>query len=161
MKNRRKSRVLALQLMYAWDMRNGDDIEGVFSPIISGFFAGDDEDVILGEGETAPPPRIPDQVDEEIVTYARHLVGAAVERCTELDAMIQQHAANWDIRRMAAVDRNILRIAIAELSISTDVPYKVVIDEAVEIAKEYGSDESGRFVNGVVDAVHKSMNNQE
>jgi len=158
MKNRRRARVLALQLMYAWDMRTGDVVDAVFAPIVDDFLTDDQEDLILEEGQEAPAPKEPTAEDREAVSYARLLAATAADRSEEFDALIQKHAANWEVKRMAAVDRNILRLAIAELIISADdVPYKVVIDESVEIAKEYGSDESGRFVNGVVDAIHTDL----
>jgi N utilization substance protein B len=72
-----------------------------------------------------------------------------------IDKSIQERAANWEMKRMAAIDRNIIRLAVAEMTFFTDVPVKVVIDEAVELAKTFGSSDSGKFVNGVIDSIHK------
>jgi N utilization substance protein B len=75
--------------------------------------------------------------------------------------LISAKAANWEIRRMAAVDRNTLRLAAAELIHFKDsVPFKVVIDEAVEIAKTYGTDDSGKFVNGILDSIRKDLHSK-
>ena len=71
--------------------------------------------------------------------------------------MITQRAANWDIKRMAVIDRNILRLAVTELFYFKQVPVKVVIDEAVELAKAFGAEDSGKFVNGIIDSIHKNV----
>ena len=132
-KNKRKARVLALQAMYAHDLRPGDDLLTLFQDI-------------AGIRKT----------NQETVTYAEYLLNKASENLDEIDVLLQNHAANWDIKRMAAIDRNILRLAVTELMHMEDIPFKVVIDEAVEIAKKYGTDDSGKFVNGVIDAIYKN-----
>lgn len=132
-KNKRKARVLALQAMYAYDLRSDDDLMTLFLDI-----AGSSKK------------------NEEVVTYSEYLLKKANENLDEIDALLQKHAANWDIRRMAAIDRNILRLAVTELIYMEDIPFKVVIDEAVEIAKTYGTDDSGKFVNGVIDAIYRN-----
>ena len=85
--------------------------------------------------------------------YARNLFRDAHTNRTAIDEHIQSSASHWDIGRMATVDRNILRTSVCELLHRTDVPAKVVINEAVEIAKEFGAVESPAFVNGVLDAI--------
>jgi N utilization substance protein B len=98
------------------------------------------------------------QSSSSVKVYARDLVSAAIENMEEIDALLSMKAANWELRRMAAIDRNVLRVAVAELIHFKDtVPFKVVIDEAVEIAKTYGTDDSGKFVNGVLDSVRKKL----
>ena len=131
-KNKRKARVLALQVMYAYDLRTGDDLHSIFEAIATS-----------------------KKKNEGIVNYAQTLVRKAGENFDEIDLLLQKHAANWDIKRMAAIDRNILRVAVTELIYMDHTPFKVVIDEAVEIAKLYGSDDSGKFVNGVIDAIYR------
>ena len=132
-KNKRKARVLALQVMYAYDVRTGDDLLSVFNDI-----AGNNKK------------------NADIVNYAEALVRKTGENFKEIDLLLQKHAANWDIKRMATIDRNILRLAVTELMFMDHVPFKVVIDEAVEIAKIYGTGDSGKFVNGVIDAIYKN-----
>lgn len=95
-------------------------------------------------------------LNAEVREYARKLVQEAFGSMSEIDELLQKHTKNWDLGRMAAIDRNVLRIAVAELRID-DVPYKVIIDEAVEIAKTYSSDESGKFVNGIIDAIYRDF----
>lgn len=126
---RRKARETALQALYRIDMSGG---------------AGDDA---LELDELAP--------GTESRRYCDFLVRGVTGRLSELDAEIEKHAENWSVGRMSVVDRNILRIAAYELLYSSDVPYKVIIDEAVELAKTFGTDESGPFINGIVDRLRK------
>ncbi len=132
--NRRKSRELALQALYACEIGDNTDCTKVLSGII-----------------------VESGIDPKDGQYARDLVIAAYSKREEIDALLQRHTANWDVKRMTAIDRNILRMAVAELGKGENVPFKVVIDEAVELAKQYGTDDSGKFVNGVIDSIRKEM----
>jgi transcription antitermination protein NusB len=89
--------------------------------------------------------------------YAVQLVTGLSDRLDEVDALVDGHSSGWAIGRMPAVDRSILRLATYELLSETDVPVAVVIDEAVELAKEYSTEDSPRFVNGVLAAVAASV----
>ncbi len=93
----------------------------------------------------------------EIKKYANILIKGVFEYKTQVDLLIKKHARNWQISRMAVVDRNILRIAIFELIFQNEVPPKVAINEAVELAKKYGDAESSKFVNGILDKVFKTV----
>jgi transcription antitermination factor NusB len=93
--------------------------------------------------------------DQEIITYANLLaqgVGGAIQ---DIDLKISDYATNWQIKRMAIIDRNVMRIGLYELQHSTGIPPKVAINEAVELAKKYGDLESSKFVNGILDKIHK------
>jgi len=92
--------------------------------------------------------------------FARDLVVQVVERCAGLDEIVASHAKNWRISRMAVVDRNILRLATFELA-HTKTATAIVLDEAVELARRFGSDESPPFVNGVLDAVARKVRTEE
>jgi transcription antitermination protein NusB len=81
------------------------------------------------------------------------LVEGVDDHHAELDALIVAHARNWSLERMPAIDRNLLRLALYELKDRPDVPVAVVIDEAVELAKRFSTDDSGRFVNGMLSAI--------
>ena len=131
--NRRKSRELALQALYAGEAGNDDAFNQMLATA----------DTEASEGA--------------IVDYARKLVEKTLHAQHEIDRLLSKHTANWDLKRMTVIDRNILRMAAAELLFFKETPFKVVIDEAVEIAKTYGTDESGKFVNGVIDSIHKEM----
>lgn len=87
--------------------------------------------------------------------YAKTLVEGTLGRRDEIDRLVSEQAENWRLERMPAVDRNILRLAVFELMAEEDVPKLVVLDEAIELAKRYGSDQSGAFVNGVLDGLLK------
>ena len=135
-KNRRKARELALQTLYALEIGEAQgEWQAVFDRIAEAAFC-------------APENRL----------YARDLVHKTVASLVAIDERIIRHAANWELKRMAALDRNILRLAVCELVNFSEVPFKVVIDEAVELAKLYGTDESGRFVNGIIDSIRREEN---
>ncbi len=134
MKKRRKARELALQALYAFEMGAGDDCLKIL------------EDV----AETR-------QYGPVVREYARALVEKAQEGREEADALIRKHAANWRLERMAAIDRNLLRMAVTELRCFEETPPKVVMDEAVELAKIYSTEESSRFVNGIIDSIYKEL----
>lgn len=92
-----------------------------------------------------------DKRDQLVLDFAASLIEGTSQEQAELDKKIKAHATNWELGRMAAVDRNILRMAAYELCHRTDTPVSVVIDEALEIAKKFSSEDSSRFINGVLD----------
>lgn len=85
--------------------------------------------------------------------FARRLIGGVAERCEEIDGVIASHAHGWTVSRMPIIDRNILRLGVYELLDASDTPPAVVIDEAVELAKEMSTEDSPRYINGVLSAV--------
>jgi N utilization substance protein B len=95
--------------------------------------------------------------DGEIVEvggdYCRALVPGVIKHLADIDNLIGLASTNWSVARMTAIDRNIIRIAVFEIHFSEDVPTKVSINEAIEIAKDFGSDDSPKFVNGVLDKI--------
>jgi len=93
--------------------------------------------------------------DREIIAYADLLAQGVGGHIEDIDHKISDYATNWQIRRMAIIDRNIMRIGLYELQYATDIPPKVAINEAVELAKKYGDLESSKFVNGILDRIHK------
>jgi len=90
--------------------------------------------------------------DPDTRDFAEYLFDCAIQKKQTVDELITQHASNWRLERIAAVDRNVLRMAITEF-LFTDTPRAVVIDEAIEIARKFGGEKSAEFVNGVLDAV--------
>ena len=88
--------------------------------------------------------------------YSRTLVEGTLEHLEEIDELIRHQAEHWRLERMPAVDRNILRLAVYEFLYEVDVPKLVILDEAIELAKSFGSEQSGRFVNGVLDGILKT-----
>ncbi len=133
---RRKARETALQVLYRMD---------VAADAASEYYGSEMEG--LAEGTEAR-------------LYCERLIKGVVDHRVEIDSAIEAHSDNWTVGRMAVVDRNILRVAFYELKYS-DVPYKAVIDEAVELAKKFGSAESGAFINGIVDNARKAIEREE
>ncbi len=97
-----------------------------------------------------------DSIDANIQSFAQRLSSGIEGKIQEIDEKISQYAANWQLKRMAVIDRNVLRIGVYELLYTEDIPPKVTINEAVELAKKYGDMESGKFVNGILDKIHKT-----
>ncbi|HSN05537.1 transcription antitermination factor NusB [Nitrospira sp. NS4] len=95
----------------------------------------------------------PLNVDEETKAFAERLVSGVLEKQRDLDALMGRYATNWKVSRMPIVDRNILRAGLYELFWMDDVPAKVTMDEAVELAKSFGDEEASKFVNGILDKV--------
>jgi N utilization substance protein B len=93
---------------------------------------------------------------ENALDYAKTLVRGTLDHLEKIDELIRQQAEHWRLERMPPVDRNILRLAVYEFLFETDVPKLVILDEASELAKEFGTEQSGRFVNGVLDGILKS-----
>jgi transcription antitermination factor NusB len=93
--------------------------------------------------------------DQEIIAYANLLAQGVDGHIKDIDQKISDYATNWQIKRMAIIDRNVMRIGLYELQYTTDIPPKVAINEAVELAKKYGDLESSKFVNGILDKIHK------
>jgi len=94
--------------------------------------------------------------DDNVKGFTDRLVLGIDEHLPGIDEKITQYATNWQLKRMAVIDRNILRIGVFELLFADDIPPKVSINEAIELAKKYGDLESSRFVNGILDKIHKS-----
>lgn len=93
------------------------------------------------------------QVNKKAMPYASNLLQGVQEKREEINQRISRYAENWRLERMSVIDRNILRIAVFEMHYQDDVPTSVAINEAVEIAKRYSTDDSGSFINGVLDAM--------
>jgi N utilization substance protein B len=129
MGTRRKSRELALQMLFQSDM-------GKQSP--------DQVRKLFWNEKTA---------EDEVRAFAEDLFRAAEERKQEIDGIIEAHAQRWRMERMAAVDRNILRAAVAEFLAYSGTPKVVIINEALEIARKFSAPESLTFINGVLDSI--------
>lgn len=97
----------------------------------------------------------------EVKAFAQGLVEGVIRERERLDRIIAGSVDNWRIERMAVVDRNILRVAVYELAWLPDTPSVVVLDEAIEVGKKYGSEQSGAFINGILDAVRKRLERGE
>jgi len=161
---------MALQMLYQHDM-GGSELPQVFQDFDVSEFLAQEADGALdggkgggasgdGDDETPrPPAKPPSEKDQRRVRkafdHARELVEGTAGHQSEIDELIRGQADNWRLERMPVVDRNILRLAIFEMQHQPDVPKLVVLDEAIELAKKYGSDQSSRFINGLLDGLLK------
>ena len=109
-----------------------------------------DLDLILGDYW-----KMEEVSDVEVMAYAKVIALGVIKEMAPLDEKISKYATNWQLKRMAVIDRNVMRIGLFELQHTTDIPPKVAINEAVELAKKYGDLESSKFVNGILDKIHK------
>jgi len=134
MGTRRKSRELALQMLFQADMGKQP-----LDEVRSSFWKGHGD------------------VEREVQGFADDIFRVANDRAPEIDKLIEAHAANWRLDRMAAVDRNVLRAAVAELLGFPETPRAVIINEAIEIARKFSAPESANFINGVLDSVGKEI----
>ena len=128
-------RELALQYLYMYDVLEGKDVQ-------------DFSDYAATREQTP---------ERSSVEFGAKLVDGVLKHRDELDADISSIATNWNIKRMAAVDRNILRLSLAELQIFPETTHKIILDEAVELAKQYSSEEAPAFVNGLLDKLSSKL----
>ncbi len=96
-----------------------------------------------------------EEIDENVRVFSDLITSGIEKNIQAIDDKISEQATNWQLKRMAVIDRNVLRIGVFELLHATDIPPKVTINEAVELAKKYGDMESSKFVNGILDKIHK------
>lgn len=131
---RRRARERALQALYRLDLAGGTSGEAL-------------SDVIgLIEGGSS----------DEIKAFADRIINGVADNLEAIDEVIQGSSLNWRLARMAVVDRNVLRLAAFELLYCEDIPRKVTLNEAIEVGKRYGSEDSGAFINGVLDRIARS-----
>jgi transcription antitermination protein NusB len=157
MGNRRKSRECAMQILYQLEAGSppaeprsvGDDV--VTQGPVLGRVSTVDRDHAFSTFFTSF--EAPDRIHE----LTRDLVEGVLDNLDELNALIERCCANWQLARMALVDRNVLRLCGFELCYRPDVPTVVIVSEGIEIAKKFGANDSGRFVNGVLDAMAHSQ----
>jgi len=130
---RRKARELALQMLFQHDM------------------SGNEPDMITETFEDLQKSK------PNTREFATRIFRGTVDHLSEIDEMIQAQAENWRLSRMAVVDRNIIRMSVYEFLHETDTPKLVIIDEAVEIAKKFGTQKSSQFINGILDGILKRL----
>ncbi|MAG13216.1 MAG: transcription antitermination factor NusB [Spirochaetales bacterium] len=136
MGSRRKGRIVAFQAIFAWEASHPSREE-----VLEFLWLDQERKVRLGD---------------DTAMFARYIVSGTLEYLEQIDSAIKAQLEHWDFTRLARVDLAILRISTYALLFQTDIPATVTINEAVDIAKQYGSDESYRFINGILDAIRKS-----
>ncbi len=140
MSNRHLARSIAMQILFEWDFRGKQQAElgSIVEHDLTEFGAG---------------------LNEKDFTVS--LVNGVLDNLEQIDALITQYAPSWPIEQITNVDRNVLRLGIYELKIAQEVPPKVAINEAIELAKSYGGPASGKFVNGVLGSIYKDIPEEE
>jgi N utilization substance protein B len=133
----RRARAAALQMLYQWEVGRVSAHEA----IVTYWPSRDDEE----------------ELPEELRQFANGLVNGTVRQLAEIDALLAAHAQNWRVERMAVLDRLVLRLAVHEMLTAPETPPRVVINEALELARAYTGDEAVGFVNGILDAVRKQL----
>lgn len=136
MSNRHLARTIAMQTLFLWDFKgkNNEELENIVGEVFANF-----------------APQFNDH------GFVEGLVKGVTDNLPEIDAYITKHATEWPLDQITNVDRNILRIGVYELVFNQEIPAKVAINEAIEIAKAFGNESSGKFVNGVLGALFKGM----
>lgn len=137
MASRRKARILAFQALYAWEASHAS--------------LGD-----LLKFSWLEASKV-EQLEEDTVAFTRLMIAGTLENTGTIDATIRAHLAHWPFERLKKVDLAILRMGTYCLLFQGEIPAQITIDEAIEIAKEYGSEDSYKFINGVLDGIHKEI----
>ena len=154
MGKRREARERAVQFLFQHDLnppeKLDEALEHFWSSQRTAAIAEDKGDATWGQKVELPAPTAE---ETEVRTFADPLIRGALQFRDETDECIKKHAKNWQLHRIAAVDRNILRLAIYEMMHRDDIPPVVSINEAVDIAKKFSTHDSGKFVNGILDKV--------
>jgi N utilization substance protein B len=137
MSSRRKGRILAFQALYCWEANRVP-----VSELLDFSWLESDKRAAL---------------DESIAVFSRALIAGTIENIKAVDGMIKKHLHNWDISRLNRVDLAVLRMSAYALMYQSDIAPSIVIDEAIGITKEFGADDSFRFINGVLDSVRRTL----
>jgi len=151
---RREARERAVQFLFQYDLNRSEQLDQA----LEHFWESQRAAAIIeekGDATWGQPVELPPATAHEVAVrvFAEPLIRGVLERQAEIDDRIKQYARNWDLHRMAVVDRNILRLAIYEMLHREDIPPVVSINEAVDIAKRFSTEDSGKFVNGILDRV--------
>ncbi|MDR0554767.1 MAG: transcription antitermination factor NusB [Treponema sp.] len=144
MASRRKGRILAFQALYSWEAAGESSS---ISPEALDFSWIEDEQLA--------------RLDDSTAAFSRLLIQGTIENIGSVDTMIRRHLKNWDFSRLNRVDLALLRMSTFTLMYQEDMHPSIVIDEAVDISKEFGSDDSFRFINGVLDGIRKTLQNKQ
>lgn len=151
MASRRKGRILAFQALYFWDTLSADvkskKDDRASIEELTGFEWLEEEKR--------------NKLDESISAFSKILIAGTVENIAGIDDIIKKHLENWDITRVNRVDLAILRISVFSLMFQKEIAPSIVIDEAIGISREFGTDDSYRFINGVLDSIRKTLQGQE
>jgi transcription antitermination protein NusB len=151
MGTRREARERAVQFLFQHDVNPPGDVESALNRFWesqrAAAIAGEKGPATWGQQIDAPPTA----ADTSLRLFAEPLIRGTLEHRDEMDEKIKRYAENWELHRIAVVDRNVLRLAMYEMTYREDIPPVVSINEAVDIAKKFSTEDSGKFVNGILD----------
>ena len=158
MGKRREARERAVQFLFQHDLNPPENLEAALAQFWesqrTAAIAEEKGAATWGQPVELPPPTAE---EAEVRLFAQPLICGTIEHRDVIDAHIKKHARNWELHRIATVDRNILRLAIYEMLYRDDIPPVVSINEAVDIAKKFSTQDSGKFVNGILDKVKSEL----
>jgi N utilization substance protein B len=164
---KRQARILALQAFFCYEQKkfNGD-MENVFGEVISFGDVDEEQENEKFRDENGEIKEIlkiaadsPSDLDENVKDYALKIVKFTAANLENIDKRLSKYTEKWAFERLNAIDRNLLRVSIAEMDKKFDVPPKVVINEAIEIAKIFGTDDSAKFINAILDKIKNEKTN--
>ncbi|MHB8927172.1 MAG: transcription antitermination factor NusB [Bacillota bacterium] len=142
--SRRSTRELALKVLFQVDVGRADPARALA-------YTARQQQLGVSDGAAAR------ELTPDDISFAGELVRGALDHLTEIDKTISDRAREWRLERMANIDRNVLRLALYEMTYRDDIPVSVSINEAVELAKKFGTEDSGRFVNGILGTVARGL----
>ncbi|MFH1135945.1 MAG: transcription antitermination factor NusB [Pseudomonadota bacterium] len=143
---RRRGREIALSILFQYEASESPSPEETFNLFCANFGPSEDADEVLG---------LDLALFEQALPFVRDLFFGVASHQAELDRKIMEASDNWRIDRMSRVDRNVMRLALFEMLYRKDIPPKVSINEAIELGKEFGAQDSGAFINGILDRIRK------
>jgi N utilization substance protein B len=158
MGKRREARERAVQFLFQQEANPAENLETALEQFWNSqreaAIAEDAAPATWGERRELPPPTAEEAAER---LFAEPLIRGTLEHRDDIDAVLQKYLKNWDLHRVAAVDRNVMRLAIFEMLHRDDIPPVVSINEAVDIAKKFSTQDSGKFVNGVLDKIRADL----
>ncbi|HEU6447814.1 MAG TPA: transcription antitermination factor NusB [Verrucomicrobiae bacterium] len=158
MGKRREARERAVQFLFQHDLNPPEDLNRALNEFWdnqrSAAIAGEKGAATWGQQIPLPPPTVE---EAETRLFAEPLIRGVLQNRDAIDEKIKSHARNWEFNRIAAVDRNIMRLALYEMLFRDDIPPAVSINEAVDIAKKFSTQDSGKFVNGILDKIRHEI----
>jgi len=149
-RSRRKGRILAFQALYFWESNCEKESGKAFYPVAI------EELVNFSWLEEEKKKNL----DDSITAFSKILIAGTIENIAAVDKTIKDHLDNWDISRVNRVDLAVLRMSVFSLIFQTDISPSIVIDEAIGICREYGTDDSYKFINGVLDSIRKTLQSE-
>jgi len=146
-RDKRKARIISLQVIYAYEL-HGSRVEQTLEQFFLSTNDSSDKSILLNEAEF---------ISKDIIKYSKKLATLVLKYSSEIDKIIIDRSKNWDFERITLIDKLILRMALVEMTYIDNIPPKVSITEAVEIAKQFSTEDSSAFINGILDSFYNQV----